>query len=640
MDPHRISVEARKRVYLAAVIAAGATGVGLSARELLRTPPDFHWLILAALTLIAAWLSTKVPTLSARISVSEAFVFASVLAFGPAVATIVVALEAVVVTLRLPSERRSFIRALFNISAGSTAIWSSAHLFELLVDQAAGTARLEALLFPTVVLALSYFGISSWLIAIALSLERQTPAAPLWRRNFLWLSLNYLGGASVALLVVDDTRALDVTALSVVIPLLVITYLTLRTSLGRLEDAQHHVGQLNELYLSTVEALAMAVDAKDQITHGHIRRVQVYTLELAKRLGVRDEQQLKAIETAALLHDMGKLAIPEHILNKPGKLTATEFDRMKRHADIGADLLSSIRFPYPVVPIVRYHHENWDGTGYPARISGTDIPLGARILSVVDCFDALTSDRPYRPRLSNEAAFDILRQRRGTMYDPLVVDTFIRSFSEISPAAIRAGQEARSILGDDPARAGAPEVTALQQIRANASEAALLSECSASLGQAASRREACEVAVRFLRQLTPATVYALYRYDPHLDALTCELAVGDHHHLLQGLTIRLGERITGWCGANLQTAVNSDAALDLMQIAAAFQPPLESAMSTPLTHEGRLVGALTAYSARESAFADLHRYAFEQVAALLGDRLAPASSAPVTVVSFRAAKVP
>src|SRR5207342_1608659 len=177
-----------------------------------------------------------------------------------------------------------------------------------------------------------------------------------------------------------------------------------------------HVRHINELYLSTIEALAMAVDAKDQITHGHIRRVQVYATQLAGRLGVTDDQQLKAIEAAALLHDMGKLAIPEYILNKPGKLTAAEFEKMKRHASVGADILSAIDFPYPVVPIVRHHHENWDGTGYPTGLRGTDIPIGARVLSVVDCFDALTSDRPYRPKLSDADALRILIERRATMY--------------------------------------------------------------------------------------------------------------------------------------------------------------------------------------------------------------------------------
>ena len=282
--------------------------------------------------------------------------------------------------------------------------------------------------------------INSWLIAFALSFEKDASVVELWWDNFPWLSLNYFGGVSVAALLVSHTPSIDINTIGIILPLLIITYLTYKTSLARLSDAQRHIAQVNDLYLSTIETLAMAVDAKDQITHGHIRRVQVFAVELARLLGVREGGQLKAIETAALLHDMGKLAIPEHILNKPGKLTTAEFDTMKQHADIGADLLSSIRFPYPVVPIVRHHHESWNGTGYPTGIRGTDIPLGARILAVVDCFDALTSDRPYRPKLSKEEAFTILRERSGVMYDPLVVDMFINAFDEIAPAAIKAGQ--------------------------------------------------------------------------------------------------------------------------------------------------------------------------------------------------------
>src|SRR5437868_14649728 len=169
----------------------------------------------------------------------------------------------------------------------------------------------------------------------------------------------------------------------------------------------------------------MTIDAKDKVTNGHIRRVQLQAKSLAREVGIRDERLLKAIEAAALLHDMGKLAVPEYILNKPGRLTPAEFEKMKLHASVGADILSAIDFPYPVVPIVRHHHEYWDGTGYPDGIKGTDIPIGARILSVVDCFDALTSDRPYRPRLSDDEALNILLERRGSMYDPLIVDTFV-----------------------------------------------------------------------------------------------------------------------------------------------------------------------------------------------------------------------
>ena len=292
-----------------------------------------------------------------------------------------------------------------------------------------------------------------------------------------------------------------------------------------MQDAQRHIEQVNELYMSTIEALAMAVDAKDQITHGHIRRVQVYALELAKRLGVADERKLQAIATAALLHDMGKLAIPEHILNKPGKLTPAEFDTMKRHADIGADLLSPVKFPYPVVPIVRHHHEHWDGNGYPTGISGADIPLGARILSVVDCFDALTSDRPYRPSLSTEEAFAIIRERGSEMYDPLVVDTFLASHAEIEPLANRAGQEARSLVDAtallDSSDAERKRPTALTKIRASASETVLLESGARAIGEAASLTEALQATAQRLRQLTPATVFALFEYDSAADRLAC-----------------------------------------------------------------------------------------------------------------------
>jgi putative nucleotidyltransferase with HDIG domain len=323
-------------------------------------------------------------------------------------------------------------------------------------------------------LASFYFLLNSTLVAIALAFEQGTNAVRLWWNNFPWFSLNYFGGVSAAALLVSYTRSIDIGAISVILPLLLISYLTYHTSLGRVQDAQRHVDQLNELFLSTVEALAMAVDAKDQITHGHIRRVQVYAVELAKRLGVSDESHLSAIETAALLHDMGKLAIPEHILNKPGPLTEAEFETMKCHSEIGADLLSSIRFPYPVVPIVRHHHEQWEGTGYPARISGTDIPLGARILAVVDCFDALTSDRPYRQRLSREDAFTILRARRGKAYDPLVVDSFIENWADIAPLAVRAGQDAKTM-----APCVTPAVRGVAQcIRASGSDPTAVAECS------------------------------------------------------------------------------------------------------------------------------------------------------------------
>jgi putative nucleotidyltransferase with HDIG domain len=578
-------------------------------------------------------LTLKIPSISARLSVSEVFVFSAVLWFGSGIATFVVVLEALIGTLWLRGRNRTPIRTLFNVSAAASAIWLASHLYGLIAPRfVGGRPAVEDLLLPVAVLAISYFAINSFLIATALSFEHKSSPVELWRRNFLWLSLNHLVGASVAVMLVAYTPSIDFPTLSAVLPLLVITYLMFRMSLGRVDDAHRHVTQVNEMYLSTIEALALAVDAKDQITHGHIRRVQVYTVELAKKLGVRDALQLKAIEAAALLHDMGKLAIPEHILNKPGKLTTAEFDKMKRHADIGADLLSSVKFPYPVVPIVRHHHENWDGKGYPTGISGTDIPLGARILSVVDCFDALTSDRPYRPRLSTEEAFEILRQRRGNMYDPLVVDTFIASYGELAPMATEAGLQARSLIGE-ATLAPEPETSALKEIRANASEVALLESCAQQVIRAATATDAAEASLQTLRQLTPITTCALYRYESNLDQVVCHFAAGDPHSLLGGLIIRLGERVTGWCAANQKTVMNSDAYLDLVQIATRFSPPLRSTICIPLFFEGRLDGVFTGYSTQENPFDERHRYVVERVAELLNTRL---TSSAQTVRNIRA----
>ena len=412
----------RGRAYVGGVSAIGLTIAAHSASQLFVQQVDFQWLVLAALTLLTGTFTVRIPGIPARLSVSDTFVFASVLLFGPAAGTITVLLDALIISLRLGHHHREPFRIIFNVSVGALSTWVAAQVFFFIAGIPPYSVQhtpLGQILFPLFLFTLSYFLLNSWLVTFALALEKTASPYKIWRDNFLWLSVNYFGGASVAGLLVTYTREIGFTTLGIIVPLLLISYLTFKTSLGRIEDANRHLTQVNRMYLSTIETLAMAIDAKDQITHGHIRRVQRYAIGLAKAVGVNDDIQLRAIEAAALLHDMGKLAIPEFILNKPGRLTPNEFDVMKQHANIGADILSSIDFPYPVVPIVRHHHESWDGTGYPTGLKGVAIPLGARVLSVVDCFDALTSDRPYRPRLSVEEAIAVLVQRRGSMYDPI-----------------------------------------------------------------------------------------------------------------------------------------------------------------------------------------------------------------------------
>jgi len=632
-----------RRSYLGTVTAVGLAIIAKSLADTIATPPGLEWFTLAALTLLTGSFTVKVPGLSARFSVSETFVFASALLFGPSTGTLTVVLDALVISFWLNSSTRSLSRILFNVAAPSIAFWTAATAFFSLAEVRPGTVHyqdLRLLVLPLFVFALAYFLTNTWLVAGAVAGEKRVSAAQIWLKHFAPFGINYFVGSSVAILLVSYAARIDFTVLFIIVPLLLISYVTFRSSMGRLEDATRHVTQLNEMYLSTVEALAMAVDAKDQITHGHIRRVQTYAVELAKRLGVNDDKQLKAIEAAALLHDMGKLAIPEHILNKPGKLTVAEFEKMKRHADIGADLLSSVKFPYPVVPIVRYHHEQWDGKGYPSGIAATDIPIGARILSVVDCFDALTSDRPYRPRLTNDEAFAILMERRGTVYDPLIVDTFIQAHADIAPVVARGEHDSASTGDQTPAATeNRPTVASFHHIRASAAENALLTEHREQVLVATSIEEAFGIAAQCLRQLTPAVVCALYSYDSSTDSLICRRAVGDPNRLLDGFTIRMGERVTGWSAANQRPSVNSHASLDLANMAGFFEPPLLSVLCTPMVHDGVVAGVLTAYSNLQNAFADSHQYAFEQIGSALGDRLRAVSGVDTSRhLVFRARK--
>jgi len=604
------------KLYVVLVVFAGAAIVAHSIHQLYVDPIGPQWFVLAALTLLTGSFTVKVTSIAAYLSVSETFVFASVLIFGASAGAITVLLECLVILFWM-KRGASIHKLLFNTAALAIAIWVSGTVFFLtsgIEPYAKHASTLQELFFPLLGFTILYFLLNSWLVAIALGFETKQSPFEIWWNNFIWLSINYCSGASVAALIVtysrdiDYSREVDLGPLAVIVPLLVVSYLTSRVSMQRFDDTNKHLSELNRLYLSTIETLAMAIDAKDQITHGHIRRVQSYAVALAKHLGVTDQSLIKAIEAAALLHDMGKLAVPEYILNKPGKLTSAEFEKMKLHATVGADILSAIEFPYPVVPIVRHHHESWDGTGYPTGLKGTEIPIGARILSVVDCFDALTSDRPYRPRLSDDEALKILTERRGNMYDPLVVDTFVRVHREIAPQPL-AEPVPRLALDEitgarQPAAAVHPQ---LDGIVASADEMSTLYELAQALSTQSTMSTAGDVIVKHLRRLIPFAQSALFLYDATTDELVAQHAVGDTSSAIKGMRISLGQRLSGWVAANRQTILNSDPALDLGDAARTAEPRLRSSISTPLIADNELVGVLTLYSTVQDGFSDEHK---------------------------------
>jgi putative nucleotidyltransferase with HDIG domain len=617
------------RAYVLCVSAIGLSIAAHSLAQLLVQKVSIQWLILAALTLLTGAFTVRIPKINARLSVSDTFVFASVLLFGPAAGTITVLLDALIISLRLQHLSREPFRVIFNLSLAALSTWVAAQVFFIvsgIQPYSVEQTPLGQILFPLFLFTLTYFLINTWLVTFVLALEQGRPAYPIWRDNFFWLAVNYFGGASVAALLVTYTKEVDFTTLGIIVPLLLISYLTFKTSMGRIEDANKHLLEVNKLYLSTIETLAMAIDAKDQITHGHIRRVQRLAVGLAQSVGVQDEIQIKAIEAAALLHDMGKLAIPEFILNKPGRLTPSEFDVMKQHANIGADILGSIHFPYPVVPIVRHHHEAWDGSGYPDKLRGVSIPLGARILSVVDCFDALTSDRPYRPALSVEDAISVLVQRRGTMYDPLIVDRFIEAQAKLS--ALAQSDEAEIEAIDTLATklrivAEAPTLTVVEPSDQLPLKALNILKSIRPSPNGISIDDLGGVVSRQLAKLAGFKAIALYCLTDNEQAIKCRYADRPLTELVDAPEIPLGERLSGWVAAHRTPIWNSDATLDLTADIAK-RADISLGSSIPLLDGQSLVGTVTLYCDAGNEIAVEQRLLIQSIAPLMASAVSSA----------------
>jgi len=620
------------RAYLKVIPIVGIGVLGWALLDLYLQPPSPAWLALAALTVLTGSFTVKIPGLVARLSVSEPFVFAATLWFGPSVGAVTASLDALIMSLWLLPNLKTLHRVVFNVSVLVISIWLASQGFFLLAGinpRAPVYNSLADFVLPLYLFTACSFLLNSGLIAVAISFERKQSAFRIWREQFLWLSLNYFGGASVAAVLVVYAKEMDWAVVGIIVPLLAISYLTFRTTLGRLDDANSHLRQVNHLYLSTIETLAMAVDAKDQVTHGHIRRVQRYALGLAGALGLNEEKQVKAIEAAALLHDMGKLAIPEYILNKPGRLTVLEFDKMKLHAGIGADILSSIEFPYPVIPIVRHHHENWDGSGYPDGLRGTTIPLGARILSVVDCFDALTSDRPYRPKLSSAEALEVVLARRGTMYDPVVVDTFAANIRHLEESTRDLGPESPTLrqIAELNNPANLPAVQTAQVPQTPTPTTIRESDWIAGLSGSADFGSLAALTLGLASGFLPSGGCAIYVVDTDGATLFTASVAGLIPREYVGTKTDFGKKICGWVAANKVTAVNSIAGLDL-DLVAGTRGLASSIVSPIVDGSDNVIGVLAFYSEVANIYSRDHQSSTEAVCRMLYPSIQRISGTP------------
>jgi GAF domain-containing protein len=320
-----------------------------------------------------------------------------------------------------------------------------------------------------------------------------------------------------------------------------------------------------------------------------------------------------------VLHDIGKLAVPEHIISKPGKLTPEEFEKMKIHPIVGAEILEQVDFPYPVVPIVRAHHEKWDGSGYPNGLRGEEIPIGARILAAVDCLDALASDRQYRRALPLNEAMAKVASEAGISFDPRVVGILQRRYVELEKLAKEQPLQAPPKLSTDikVERGLAPdagfaeaETPAVDEVRKPAQlnimaeagrEAEALSEFGIKLGAALSLEDMLSllaVRVKHLVGYDSMAVYVLRN-----KVLVPEFVSGENFRLFSSLRIPIGEGLSGWVAQNCKPILNGNPSVEpgYLNDPSRFST-LRAALAVPLEGTGSVVAVLALYRARADAF--------------------------------------
>jgi putative nucleotidyltransferase with HDIG domain len=375
---------------------------------------------------LASRLKVELPEITGTISVNFLFILIGIaeLSFSE---TLTLGCSAILV--QCLATRRGWPKiehVLFNISSAAIAIAAA-----YFVDHGPLQSRLHAnSAFLLMLSAAVYFLFNTLPVATIIALTEKKEMRKIWTDCYFWSLPYYLAGGAIAALFGWVTLKVGWQPTLLALPAMFVIYRSYRLYLGKLANEKNHVAEMAALHMRTIEALALAIEAKDQTTHDHLERVRVYAVEMARRLNLAPEE-IEALRAAALLHDIGKLAVPEHIISKPGRLTPEEFEKMKIHPIVGAEILERVHFPYPVVPIVRSHHERWDGTGYPDGLKGEEIPIGARILSAVDCLDALATDRQYRKALPLDEAMRWVADQAGKAYDPKVVGLLKTSYKEL-----------------------------------------------------------------------------------------------------------------------------------------------------------------------------------------------------------------
>jgi putative nucleotidyltransferase with HDIG domain len=608
------AIPGRARPFVFFVCAAGALCL-LAGLLPWHSSHSLLFLSYLLLTIVASLLKSVLPGSDGTVSVVFVFFLVGICNMTLSETMVLAAVATVVQCFWHARNRLSFVHFAFNLAQLALAITASYWTYILLFSH---VFHSKAPL-PLLVSAIVFFMFNSIPVATVVALAENISIIEKWDRSYSWTFPYYLIGAAIAGLIQFVNRLAGWEMSFLVLPAVYVIYRSYCMHLGRWEDEKRHLEDLASLNMRTIETLALAIEAKDHTTGDHLQRVRVYAMELGKDLGL-SPSEMQALQAASVLHDIGKLAVPEAIISKPGKLTPEEFEKMKIHPIVGAEIVEQVRFPYPVAPIVHAHHEKWDGSGYPDGISGEAIPIGARILSAVDCLDALASDRQYRRALPLDEAMAHVARESGKAFDPRVVAALQARYKELEHLARSQKPEERPKLSLDVRveRGAAPDAGFAASVAPSSQPQSGLNliDVLSCTEQPLTLDETLSAAVLRLRHLVPFDALAVFVVQG--DFLVPRFAMGENVRHLLSLRILNGQGLAGWVAETGNYIINGNPKVEPgLEGSRSFA--LCSALAVPLSTAGHTVGVLSVYALQPDAFTSENLNVLQASAHQLGD---------------------
>jgi diguanylate cyclase (GGDEF)-like protein/putative nucleotidyltransferase with HDIG domain len=620
------------KILWCAMLALSIFAVGFSIQDILSY--SISQLVVLTVTLFISFLvnqhSIKIGGGRTNFSAKEFIIFWGIIWLGAGGGIL---LAAGAMLAKFNERRKDFERYLFHSFCSIGAALAAGEVFYLFLQKQSGfsssvlaetSVGTIQFLSAVLLMAIAHYCVNFVVYTAFLIAESKDSLADVWKKNFSGSAFNYLL-MTAATVVFHYTFVYFGIAFGVVLlPVSIIAHLAYRIHRRSLAQKTREISEASRIHLATVEALATAIDARDQVGIGHVRRTQIYAIGIGKILGL-SENEIDALRTGALLHDIGKLAVPDHILNKPGRLTPAEMEKTKIHASVGASILEKVGFTCPVVPTVKYHHEMWDGSGYPEGLQGAEIPLTARILSVADAYDTLRGARPYRPAVSRDEARRFLLSNAGTQFDPKIVDVFLRNLRrfemEVHENGLSYNFEGEEKIENLHHTDNGGEQNYVEQIKRANREVFTLYELARIFSTSLNLQDTLSLFARKISDFVPFDSCAIFLLDESGEYASAVYAEGKNRIALKSKRVKVGEGATGYVLKSRLPVQNINPRLDFSHSNYEVAQDYTAMASLPLITNDKLIGAVSLYSCELLGYQEEHLRLLETVARIAADAI-------------------